>query len=179
MSSTYVHYGSSPGSIPSDFGLISRYNQHKGHPHEENENANESNATIDEEGGFQAHDALRRPRSSFSYGTTSHTPTIAGGINTRLGSRSRERLNETEPLLGQIPVIEEDGDYSNNDKEPALDRSVWLSEVSKHCIYCARLLTGLNGSSGFSVNILLQSLGEIITSLPSTLRLITPQNTCT
>jgi hypothetical protein len=140
MSSTYVHYSSSPGSLPSDYGLISRYNQHKGRPHrednEENHTHNEEHATMDHDAAFRARDTLRKPQSSFSYGSTPHKPATAPGINPRLASRSRERLAETEPLLGHIPRIEEDGDFNNDNKDDDLDRAVWLNEVSKHCIYC-------------------------------------------
>ncbi|KIJ51532.1 hypothetical protein M422DRAFT_26940 [Sphaerobolus stellatus SS14] len=137
MSSTYVHYSSSPGSIPSDYGLISRYNQHKGQTHDNDEENNEHHANIDYDAAFHAQDALRKPRSSFSYGTMPHKSSTSGGTNPHLASRSHERLTESEPLLGRIPRIEEDGDFNGDNKDMPIDRAAWLNELWVLCKYTA------------------------------------------
>lgn len=135
MSSTYVHYSSSPGSLPADYGLIARYQQnrdtHDSHDHH-NEHTNPREALlndhdINEEESFQAHDVLYRRRNSFAYGTLPHRPSnlnINPNLKFSLDSPDAATLTETEPLLGHIPRIPEETDSTSHE---GLD--VWWNEV--------------------------------------------------
>ncbi|GJJ08326.1 hypothetical protein Clacol_002537 [Clathrus columnatus] len=121
MSSTYLHYSSSPSSLPFDYGLVARYRQHN-QIHDIPSHDHENDPGLNEDASFQAHDILNRRRNSFAYGTIPHK--FSHPIIQTTKYPSSETLSEAEPLLGRIPRIPEE-----TPDTPASEVAIWRNEA--------------------------------------------------
>ena len=135
MSSTYLHYSSTSGSLPSDYGLLSRYRQHKKDNNQDIEAENNENTdghNVDDqiktdETNFQTHNLYNRRRSSFSFGSPPHEPSGAK-MQQEPVRRAVAAWSEREPLLGRIPRINEEENQSSKHVNNA-EIAVWWNEV--------------------------------------------------
>ncbi|KAF8525863.1 MATE efflux family protein [Hysterangium stoloniferum] len=125
MSSTYIHYSSTPGSVPADYGLIARHEQHNNSEEYENEHGNLMKNYINEDDGSSLPRINERP-AKVSYGSAPYAST-----KPQLGAlASSNEILEREPLLGQIPRIPEEGYNTRED-------AVWWAEFWILCKYTA------------------------------------------
>ncbi|KAF8531340.1 mate-domain-containing protein [Gautieria morchelliformis] len=133
MSSTYVHYSSTSGSLPSDYGLLARYRQHNGDNNEDEENnenarinAHHADSHVTADTNFQAHGLLNTRRDTLAIGPPYHQPSevkMRGDPSSWPANANRER----EPLLGQIPRINEDEIPTPNGTD-GTELAIWWSE---------------------------------------------------
>ena len=118
MSYTYAHYQASASSIPTDYGLISRYAA--AHPDRVHDEHNEDGEPDSESTLLGPEDALNRRRASFQRHTTIPAMTSVPKPFTE---------SETTPLLGTnppVPRIIEEGDIPEEGKpEPGLTATYW------------------------------------------------------
>ena len=147
MSSTYMHYNSGPASLPNDYAILSQYisSQRTSESGFESSDENLTETEDDEtEGGLPVAPAMARDSSgrSTNYGTLSPNHRIRASLSREaVGSGVRKssfgghsirsprwKAPEQEPLLADIPRINEDCDVES--LGDAQTWALWLQECN-------------------------------------------------